>query len=85
VGERKHRMRRDISRYAAQRGKRVLRVGQLNAEDTFKSLGYVENKRHTNAHQPSPPTQQKRLQPPLSAIILWEPICIKHEVAAHTL
>jgi hypothetical protein len=36
----------------------------LNAEDNFKSSGPVENKRHTNAHQPSPPSQQQRLQSP---------------------
>jgi len=39
----------------------------MNAEDNFKSSGPVENKRHTNAHQPSPPAQQQRIQSPLSA------------------
>ena len=34
----------------------------VNAEDNFKSFSPVENKRHTNAHQPSPPSQQQRLQ-----------------------
>ena len=37
----------------------------VNAEDNFKSSGPVENKRHTNAHQASPPSQQQRLQTPL--------------------
>jgi hypothetical protein len=36
----------------------------MNAEDNFKSSGPVENKRHTNAHQPSPPAQQQRIQSP---------------------
>jgi hypothetical protein len=40
----------------------------VNAEDNFKSSRPVENKRHANAHQPSPPSQQQRLQSPLSAI-----------------
>jgi len=39
----------------------------MNAEDNFKSPSHVENKRHTNAHQPSPPAEQQRLQSPLSA------------------
>src|SRR6266404_5485350 len=39
----------------------------MNAEDIFKSSSCVENKRHTNAHQPSPPSQQQRLQSPFSA------------------
>ena len=30
----------------------------MHAEDNFKSSGPVENKRHTNAHQSSPPRQQ---------------------------
>jgi hypothetical protein len=38
------------------------------AEDNFKSSCPIANKRHTNAHQPSPPSQQRRLQSPLSAI-----------------
>jgi hypothetical protein len=42
----------------------------MNAEDNFKSSSPVENKRHTNAHQPSPPSQQQRLQSPLSARFL---------------
>src|SRR5882724_6687215 len=37
----------------------------VNAEDNFKSSGPVENKRHTSAHQPSPPSQQQRFQSPL--------------------
>jgi hypothetical protein len=40
----------------------------MNAEDNFKSSSPGENKRHTNAHQPSPPSQQQRIQSPLSAI-----------------
>jgi hypothetical protein len=32
----------------------------VNAEDNFKSSRPVENKRHANAHQPSPPSQQQR-------------------------
>ena len=40
----------------------------VNAEDNFKSSSPVENKRHTNAHQLSPPSQQQRLHPPPSAI-----------------
>ena len=40
----------------------------LNAEGNFKSFRPVENKRHTNAQQLSPPSQQQRLQSPLSAI-----------------
>lgn len=44
-----------------------------NAEDNFKSSGPVENKRHTNAHQLSPPAQQQRIQSPLSARILYPP------------
>src|SRR5882762_8124396 len=40
----------------------------INAEDNFKSSCPIANKRHTNAHQPSPPSQQRRLQSPLSAI-----------------
>ena len=44
--------------------------GLVNAEDNFKSSSPVENKRHTNAHQPSPPAQQQRIQsPPLRQIL----------------
>ena len=43
----------------------------VNAEDNFKSSRPVENKRHANAHQPSPPSQQQRLQsPPLRHVFL---------------
>jgi hypothetical protein len=41
----------------------------VNAEDNFKSSGLIENKRHTNAHQLSPPSQQQRLHSPVSASI----------------
>ena len=43
---------------------RDLRLFQvlMNAEDNFKSSSPIENKRHTNAHQPSPPPQQHRFQ-----------------------
>src|SRR5438445_125248 len=42
----------------------------MKVQDTFKSSRLVKNKRHTNAHQPSPPSQQQRLQSPLSANLL---------------
>jgi hypothetical protein len=49
----------------------------MSAEDNFKSSSPVENKRHTNAHQPSPPSQQQRFESPLSAIssieVCWLP------------
>jgi len=41
---------------------------RLNTGDSFKSKTNVDNKRHTNAHQPSPPTHQLGFQSPLSAI-----------------
>jgi hypothetical protein len=37
---------------------------RLNTGDSFKSKTDVDNKRHTNAHQPSPPTHQLGLQSP---------------------
>src|SRR6201993_675032 len=47
----------------------------MNAEDTFKSSSRIENRRHTNAHQLSPPSQQQRIQsPPLRQI---SPNCIQ--------
>src|SRR6267143_220549 len=40
----------------------------INSEDNFKTSCPIANKRHTHAHHPSPPSQQRRLQYPLSAI-----------------
>jgi hypothetical protein len=42
---------------------------QWNLGATRKFKMRIENKRHTSAHQPSPPSQQRRLQsPPLRQI-----------------